>query len=140
MFTWIQYSNLMERCYWIFCCFYFISFHFTRQLNEKLSSIALNAYEAEFVGPTIKFSCLAAFAVLFFVLRILIVPYLWAEFTWILYKETADPDSIINAANCFPANYIYVVLVFGFLFHGLNFFCKCFFFITWSPCLSFAVF
>jgi len=91
-----------------------------------VSSFALNLMEADFFNATGKLVCSAIFAILFFLIRIIVVPYTWFQFLTTLYYEIQDGTSTSTSTStsttesCFPKSFIYIVFVFGMLFHGLN--------------------
>lgn len=105
----------------------------TPMILMELSSIPLNLYEAYFLSPNAKVVVLILFAILFALIRVLFVPYMWIRFLWTFYEEifkgkskdavaVGDERDGVITDGCFPDNFIYIILTFGLLFHGLNFF------------------
>ena len=64
---------------------------------------------------------LILFALSFALIRILLIPYLWANFLWTYYDQHDKRQD--ERSSCFDDK-IWVVIVFGCLFHALNFYCK----------------
>lgn len=102
-------------------------------LLMELSSVPLNLRQATFLSSNGQVACSVMFALSFFVVRILIVPYIWGEFLWVLYQQqrstiqslnSVEAETTVNAQkeSCFPPNFAYVVFVLGVCFHALNFF------------------
>uniref|UniRef100_A0A7S4HND2 TLC domain-containing protein n=1 Tax=Odontella aurita TaxID=265563 RepID=A0A7S4HND2_9STRA len=90
----------------------------TPMLIMEVSTIPLNLTGATFLPQIAILVAQLMFAVLFFIIRILLVPLLWARWVKTFYEEEAiEKDNV-----CFPHWFIYVVLVFGVLFHSLNFY------------------
>mmetsp|Transcript_2000 Transcript_2000/g.4249 ORF Transcript_2000/g.4249 Transcript_2000/m.4249 type:complete len:298 (-) Transcript_2000:106-999(-) len=94
-----------------------VSHTVTPMLIMELSSIWLNLVSASFISEAASVSFQALFALTFFVVRILIVPYIWLEWVITLLNEDRDGNDL-----CFPRYFIYLVLVFGVIFNGLNFY------------------
>lgn len=95
-------------------CYLEIQHTIISMLVMELSSIPLNFREATFLSPNGQVACMTLFALSFFLVRILFVPYVWAEFLVAFYQHIEEA--------CFPDKFIYVVFVLGVLFHGLNLF------------------
>ena len=94
-----------------------VSHTITPMLIMELSSIWLNVVSASFISESASVAFQALFALTFFVVRILIVPYIWLEWVITLLKEDRAGNDL-----CFPRYFIYLVLVFGVIFNGLNFY------------------
>ncbi len=87
----------------------------TPMLVMELSTIVLAILRADFFTPIMQLVTQASFALLFFVARILIAPYVYYDIAMIMFDHTA---------TCFPKSMFYVTLSFGAFFHSLNAFCK----------------
>ena len=85
-------------------------------LVMEVSTIILCILRADFFTPTMQMVTQASFAVLFFICRILIVPY--------IYYTGVFTDMNHNLGSCFPRSLYHITLLFGAFFNGLNLFCK----------------
>lgn len=83
----------------------------TPVLVMELSTIVLAILRADFFTPTMQFITQASFALLFFVSRILVGPYLYYGIATTMFD---------HVATCFPRSVFYVTLSFGAFFHALN--------------------
>jgi len=99
------------------CCEMGYSHTVTPMLLMEISSIWLNLSSATFISETTSVVFQLLFASSFFVIRIWIVPYLWLEWVWTLVREEREGYSI-----CFHWSFKYFVVMFGFVFNGLNFY------------------
>lgn len=85
-------------------------------LLMEVSTIPLTVVRADFVSPTTTAVIQASFAVLFFLCRVLCVPYIWTKllFTMIETRSTEAYQS------CFMPYFMPVAFCFGMVFHCLN--------------------
>lgn len=80
-------------------------------LVMEVSTIILCVLKADFLTPVMQVILQALFTFLFFLCRIVIVPYLYFKCTLLMYH---------SLGSCFPRYIFYVTVVFGVFFHGLN--------------------
>ena len=99
------------------CCELGYSHTVTPMLIMEISSIWLNISSATFISETMSVVFQLLFASSFFVVRILIVPYIWLEWVWTLIREEREGHTI-----CFHWSFKYFVIVFGLVFNALNFY------------------
>ena len=85
----------------------------TPMLIMEVSTIVLAMLRCEFFTPKLQLITQATFALLFFVCRILIAPYLCLDVIVKMNEHLGD---------CYPRFIYYVTLVFGVFFNGLNLF------------------
>lgn len=57
-----------------------------------------------------------AFVLSFFFSRMVAFPWLWGRWVWTYYIEVTEA----GAVTCYPQYFIFVVVVVGLVFHGLN--------------------
>jgi len=99
------------------CCELGYSHTVAPMLIMELSSVWLNLQSATFLSESMSVAFQLLFILFFFVIRILIVPYIWFEFVWTLVREEQRGGYQVI---CFHWSFKYFVLVFGVVFHGLN--------------------
>lgn len=87
----------------------------TPLLIMELSCIFLNLLYAE-VSEFIKITIQFCFVLLFFLTRIVVAPFLWLQWLHVYYLHIFSR----REATCHPWWLIYVVWIFGIVFHGLN--------------------
>jgi len=87
----------------------------TQMLLMEVSTIFLNLLHLDTFGPGFKMVMQIFFLISFSTIRLVIVPYLWGLFVYTFYRESAS-----GAQTCFPHYFMYIVLLFGIFFHGLN--------------------
>eukprot|EP00591_Stephanopyxis_turris_P012639 CAMPEP_0195511940 /NCGR_PEP_ID=MMETSP0794_2-20130614/4084_1 /TAXON_ID=515487 /ORGANISM="Stephanopyxis turris, Strain CCMP 815" /LENGTH=271 /DNA_ID=CAMNT_0040639631 /DNA_START=122 /DNA_END=937 /DNA_ORIENTATION=- len=93
-----------------------LSHHVTPMLLMEVSSIFLNLGAGDFIPDIISVMIQLIFVILFFLVRIVVVPYIW--FVWV--KTFHEEQTKAEKEMCFPHWFIYIVLVFGIIFHTLN--------------------
>jgi len=107
-------SSHMELAMFILAAFFNelgASHILTPMLVMELSTIVLAILRADFFTPIMQLVTQASFALLFFVARILIAPYVYYDIAMIMFD---------HRATCFPKSMFYVTLSFGAFFHSLN--------------------
>ncbi len=77
----------------------------------EISTIVLAILRADFFDPTMQIIMQASFAVLFFLSRIVLSPYIYYGIIYEMNKKLGE---------CFPTYIYYVTLLFGGFFHALN--------------------
>lgn len=85
----------------------------TPMLIMELSTIVLAILRADFFTPTMQLLTQASFALLFFLSRIILSPYVYYGIIYEMNK---------NLGDCFPPYIFHITLLFGGFFHCLNLF------------------
>ena len=85
----------------------------TSMLVMELSTIFLTILRADFFTPTMQLLTQASFALLFFLSRIILSPYVYYGIIYEMNK---------NLGDCFPPYMFHITLLFGGFFHCLNLF------------------
>jgi len=83
----------------------------TPMLVMEMSTIVLAVLRADFFTPTMQLITQASFALLFFLSRIIMSPYVYYGIITAMNKKLGD---------CFPPYLFYITLAFGGFFHCLN--------------------
>ena len=88
--------------------------------EDQVSTIPLQFVGASFLPPAAKLIVQVTFSLLFFIIRIILVPIIWMRWISAFYQLEQRGN-----VTCFPHYFIYLVWIFGVLFHGLNLYCEC---------------
>jgi len=83
----------------------------TPMLFMEVSTIVLSVVRADFFTPTMQLITQASFALLFFLCRIVVCPFINYEIITVMNKHMGD---------CFPRYLFYITLAFGGFFQCLN--------------------